>query len=154
MSKPVKIGNQTFNLDSITQVMTISEADTGKHVIVTEVGPFQAAGLCFAQVEMDQLEGIGNAFKITSVLPVRLDHWAEVESSQIARVAYDWPQQLLKIEFHSRPRKDGSLPLRSVYRYFDVPAAVVGEMLFSPSVGVAFGVLIKNGGYAFGKEDA
>jgi hypothetical protein len=171
MSKDVKIGDKTFNLDSVSQVMTLTMPIEGPGplpdgvsqgdpytAVISGVGPFQAAGLCFADVRMDSDPdaAAGKTFspthqylKIVSVLPAKLDHWAEVDSSQIAAVAYDWIPQTLRVKFHGRTKKDGSVTPGSTYRYFDVPAAVVGEMLFAPSVGVAHSVLVKQGGYRY-----
>ena len=56
-----------------------------------------------------------------------------VESTTLARVAYDDAQELLQLEFRSR----------DVYRYFGVPAAVHEALLRAPSKGGYFNQSIR-----------
>jgi KTSC domain len=58
---------------------------------------------------------------------------AAVESTTLATVAYDPGRRLLQLEFCSR----------SIYEYFDVPAAVHAELLSAPSKGGYFNQAIR-----------
>ena len=160
-SKQVSVGegySKFFKLDSVAKVMKISEPSgmqgRERRTQIVGVGPFQAAGMLFAQVGLEHIGNPDGTYKIVSVLPAKLDHWAEVESSQIAAIAFDWLSQTLRVKFHGRVKKDGSVTPGSTYSYEDVPAVVVGEMLFAVSVGSAFQVLIKSGGFRYEKEYA
>lgn len=59
-----------------------------------------------------------------------------VSSSQLKGVGYDPATKTLVIEFNAARA-------RSVYRYEDVAPATVGLLVFAPSIGRAFGSLIK-----------
>ena len=56
-----------------------------------------------------------------------------VESTTLARVAYDTAQELLQLEFRSR----------AVYQYFGVPTAVHEGLLRAPSKGSYFNRFIR-----------
>ena len=62
-----------------------------------------------------------------------------VESSQIRSIGYDGG--LLEVEFHQG----------KVYQYQGVPQDVYDKLMGSPSIGKAFAVLIKSGGYKYEK---
>ena len=51
-----------------------------------------------------------------------------VDSTTLRTVSYDAERQLLRIEFQNR----------SVYQYFEVPAAVYQELMQAPSKGAYF----------------
>jgi len=56
-----------------------------------------------------------------------------VDSTTLRTVGYDAERQLLQIEFQSR----------SIYQYFDVPAAVYEELMQAPSKGAYFNRAIR-----------
>ena len=56
-----------------------------------------------------------------------------VESTTLARVAYDDTRELLRLEFRSR----------AIYQYFGVPAAVHTALLRAPSKGSYFNRVIR-----------
>lgn len=56
-----------------------------------------------------------------------------VESTTLARVAYDDGRELLQLEFRSR----------AIYQYFGVPAAVHAALLGAPSKGSYFNRVIR-----------
>ena len=163
MLTKIKISDKTFAYDAIAKTMVITQED-GESFKVVEVGPLQAAGLCFGAVTLQSTDADANnstdpsavakEARITSVMPAKLDHWATpVEpSSQIAAIAFDWSELALRVHFHGRTKKDGTVVPGSIYRYFEVEPAVVGEVLFAPSIGTSFRVKIKSGGYKYEKE--
>lgn len=61
-----------------------------------------------------------------------------VTSSNVKSVGYDAQAKVLEVEFVGG----------AIYQYDDVPADVHAELLASPSIGRAFGTLIRGGGYA------
>lgn len=56
-----------------------------------------------------------------------------VQSTTLARVAYDDTRELLRLEFRSR----------AIYQYFGVPAAVHAALLRAPSKGSYFNRVIR-----------
>lgn len=72
----------------------------------------------------------------------------EADSSNIHSVAYDVDTHALDVYFHV------SGAVVSQYRYFDVPAEVVTNLLFASSQGRAFIALVKNGGFSYCKMEA
>ncbi len=56
-----------------------------------------------------------------------------VDSTTLRTIGYDAERQLLQIEFQNR----------SLYQYFDVPAAVYEELLQAPSKGTYFNQSIR-----------
>lgn len=61
-----------------------------------------------------------------------------VTSSNVKSVGYDAQARVLEVEFQNG----------AVYQYEDVPSDVHAELLAAPSIGRAFGTLIRGGGYA------
>jgi hypothetical protein len=57
-----------------------------------------------------------------------------VESTTLRTVAYDGDRKLLQLEFHNR----------TVYQYFNVPAAIHDGLLEAPSKGIYFNRFIRD----------
>jgi lysyl-tRNA synthetase class 2 len=60
-------------------------------------------------------------------------HPIEVESTTLARIAYDAQEQLLDLQFRDR----------AIYRYFEVPAIVHAELMTARSKGEYFNRAIR-----------
>ena len=139
----INLNGTPVTYEPVSQTLRIGDAVSAK-----EVGYFQAAAVLFALVEFT---GDMADARVVSVMPASRNHFVDVESSQIKMVGFDWSAQILTIIFHGRVKKDGSVTPPVAYRYFDVPGATVGAILFAPSVGSAFDVLVKRGGFRFEK---
>lgn len=66
-----------------------------------------------------------------------------VSSSNIERIGYDQEAKHLLVQFHSG----------QWYLYDWVPVDIFGELLAADSVGKAFNVLVKQGGFPYRKAD-